>query len=157
MSDAAPISVLVVEANAGLREAIARFLEARGCWVSLASGVGSGLEAVRRQLFDVIVSDAFGLWEPAVQVRPDLRGRFIMITVKPRPAPEGMSVFIESEHLLLKPLSLAELWRRISAIVDSHRRPRSGYVARPAEAEQALETRSRGRDSGAPPDLPSPR
>lgn len=149
MSDAAPISVLVMESNAGLREAIARFLEARGCWVGLASGVGSGLEAVRRQLFDVVVSDAFALYEPALRVRPELRGRFIMITVRPRPAPESMSVFIDSEQLLLKPLSLAELWRRITVIVERTRRPPSGYMAPPAEARH-------GRDSEAPPDLSTP-
>jgi len=145
MPDAAPISVLVVESNAGLREAIARDLEARGCWVTLASGVGSGLEAVRRQLFDVVVSDAFALYEPALRARPELRGRFIMITVKPRPTPEGMSVFIDSEQLLLKPLSVAELWRRISAIVERTRRPAAGHVAPPAEGAP---------HSGAAPDLP---
>lgn len=147
------MSVLIVDRNPGLREAIARFLEKRGCWVTLATSAGSAHEAVRRQLFDVVVSDTFGLYEGALRLRPELRGRFIMISAEPRPAPETMKLFVDSEQLLLKPLSLAELWRCMEDIVARTHRPPSGVVP-PPDADVSPEAVPGARDSGASPDLP---
>src|SRR5256885_4654403 len=89
MSDAATILVLVVEVNPGLREAIARFLEGHGCWVTLAPNARQALQAVREQPFDAVVSDLSmpdegGLWlyQEAVRLRPALRGRFLFTSAR---------------------------------------------------------------------------
>src|SRR6059036_3840238 len=50
-------SVLMVDDNAAMREAIARSLTRRGCQVATAVSGVTALEALRAQSFDVIISD----------------------------------------------------------------------------------------------------
>ena len=119
------LSVLIVEDNVALRSAVARYFERRG-WhgVSAANGL-QGLDAVRRRSFDVVISDVnmpgrggVWLWENALALRSELRGRFVLMSSEPRPEPRSMGLFVGSEHFLLKPLSLATLWVEVQRIVE---------------------------------------
>src|SRR5947207_4758803 len=114
----ANFSVLMVDDNAAMREAIARSLLRRGCRVTTAVSGVDALEVLRTQSFDVIISDlnmpergGLWLWRQALVLRPELRGRFVLIASEPLPEPRSMSFFLESERFLLKPLTLDTLWR----------------------------------------------
>src|SRR2546423_937051 len=112
-------SVLMVDDNAAMREAIARSLTRRGCSVTTAVSGVAGFEALRTQPFDVIISDlnmpergGLWLWRQAVALRPELRGRFVIVASEPFPEPRSMSLLLESERFLLKPITLDLLLRR---------------------------------------------
>jgi hypothetical protein len=66
-------------------------------------------------LTDLNMPDHGGLWlwRQAVVLRPELRGRFVLIASEPLPDPRAMDLFLESERFLLKPLSLDALWRLV--------------------------------------------
>ena len=107
------LSILVVEDHAAVREAIARSLARRGCRVTTATNGIEGLEAVRGQRFDAVITDltmpergGLWLWERALEVRPELRGRFMLISAEARPGQQAMGLFLQSEHFLVKPFSL---------------------------------------------------
>jgi len=75
-----------------------------------------GLEAVRAQRFDAVITDlnmpergGLWLWEHALAVRPELRGRFVLISSEARPGEQSMGLFLESEHFVVKPFSLEGL------------------------------------------------
>jgi CheY-like chemotaxis protein len=113
-------SVLMVDDNPAIREAIARSLARRGCSVTRAADAAEALASVRRQSFDVVLTDlnmpdhgGLWLWRQAVVLRPELRGRFVLIASEPLPDPRAMDLFLESERFLLKPLSLDALWRLV--------------------------------------------
>jgi hypothetical protein len=53
------------------------------------------------------------LWRQVVVMRPELRGRFVLIASEPLPDRHAMDLFLESERFLLKPLSLDALWRLV--------------------------------------------
>lgn len=126
-------SVLMVDDNAAMREAIARSLARRGCRVTTAVSGADGLEALQQQPFDVVVTDlnmpehgGLWLWRQALMLRPQLRGRFVMLASEPLPEPRSLSLFLESERFLLKPLSLDTLWRQIDEIVAATRNVSAG-------------------------------
>src|SRR6058998_607459 len=113
-------SVLMVDDNTAMREALARSLTRRGCRVTTAASGVAGLEALRAGSYDVVVTDlnmpergGLWLWRQALMVRPELRGRFVLIASEPLPDPHSMNLFLESERFLLKPLSLDTLWRLV--------------------------------------------
>jgi len=110
------LSILVVEDHAAVREAIARSLARRGCRVMTATNGVEGLEAVRAERFDAVITDlnmpergGLWLWEHALALRPELRGRFMLISSEARPGGQGMGLFLQSEHFLVKPFSLEGL------------------------------------------------
>ena len=79
-------SVLMVDDNPAMREAIARSLARRGCAVTTATDAAEALASLRRQSCDVVVTDlnmpehgGLWLWRQAMIVRPELRGRFVLI------------------------------------------------------------------------------
>src|SRR6266568_3991586 len=49
------------------------------------------------------------LWEHALEIRPELRGRFVLISSEARPGEQGMGLFLQSEHFLVRPFSLEGL------------------------------------------------
>jgi two-component system, OmpR family, response regulator MprA len=115
-----PWSVLMVDDNPAMREAIARSLARRGCAVTTVADAAEALASLRRQLCDVVVTDlnmpqhgGLWLWRQAVMLRPELRGRFVLIASEPLPEPRSLELFLESERFLLKPLSLDALWRLV--------------------------------------------
>ena len=143
-------SVLMVDDNAAMREAIARSLARRGCAVTTAADAAEALTALRRQSYDVVVTDlnmpergGLWLWRQAVMVRPELRGRFVLIASEPLPDPRSMDLFLESERFLLKPLSLDTLWRLVEEAMQGA--PQVAKASR-ADPQQARA----GRVGGAP-------
>ena len=72
-------------------------------------GAGGGARpAVRRRDHGSHHARAWGLWlwEQALEVRPELRGRFMLISAEARPGQQAMGLFLQSEHFLVKPFSL---------------------------------------------------
>src|SRR5438094_1455612 len=126
-SEAHMFSALIVDDNFALREAIARSLARDGWDVTTATDGLEGLEAVRSHLFDVVITDVhmprrggLWLWEEALALRPELRGRFVFMSSEPLPEPPSDAVF------MVKPLSLAALKSELQGIL------------RMAEAKKAL-------------------
>ena len=112
--------MLLVDDTAAIREAIAQSLVRRGCSVTTAADAAEALASLRRQAYDVVLMDlnmpehgGLWLWRQAVVLRPELRGRFVLIASEPLPDPRAMDLFLESERFLLKPLSLDVLWRLV--------------------------------------------
>src|SRR2546426_9080578 len=113
-------SVLMVDDNAAMREALARSLTRRGCRVTTAASGVAGLDALKQRAFDVVITDlnmpergGLWLWRQALILRPELRGRFVLIASEPLPEPRSLSLFSESERFLLKPLTLRSEERRV--------------------------------------------
>jgi CheY-like chemotaxis protein len=125
-------TALMVDDNPAMREAIARSLARRGCAVTTAADAAEALASLRRQSFDVIVTDLnmpehgglwLWLWRQAVVLRPELRGRFVLIASEPLADPRAMELFLESERFLLKPLSLDTLWRLVEEALQGAPQP----------------------------------
>jgi CheY-like chemotaxis protein len=117
-SEAHRFSALIVDDNVALREAIACSLARDGWNVTTANDALEALEAVRTHLFDVVITDVhmprrggLWLWEEALALRPELRGKFVFMSSEPLPEPPSDAVFI------VKPLSLATLKSELHAIV----------------------------------------
>jgi CheY-like chemotaxis protein len=117
-SEAHRFSALIVDDNVALREAIACSLARDGWNVTTANDALEALEAVRTHLFDVVITDVhmprrggLWLWEEALALRPELRGKFVFMSSEPLPEPPSDAVFI------VKPLSLATLKSELQAIV----------------------------------------
>src|SRR2546430_10355232 len=111
-------SALVVDDNFALRKAIARSLARDGWDVTTATDGLEALEAVRTHLFDVVITDVhmprrggLWLWEQALALRPELRGKFVFMSSEPLPEPPRDAVF------MVKPLSLATLKSELQGIV----------------------------------------
>src|SRR5438132_5795570 len=75
-------SVLMVDDNAAIREALARSLTRRGCRVTTAASGVEGLQALTQRSFDVVITDlnmpergGLWLWRQALVLRPELRGQ----------------------------------------------------------------------------------
>ena len=142
--------MLMVDDNAAMREAIARSLARRGCAVTTAADAAEALASLRRQSYDVVVTDlnlpergGLWLWRQAVMVRPELRGRFVLIASEPLPDPRSMDLFLESERFLLKPLSLDALWRLVEEAMQGAQQTAKGARVDPQQKRA-------GRAGGAP-------
>lgn len=117
-------SILVVDDTDALRMAIARYLSTKGCHVTTALNGAQGLKAIRRERFDVVITDldmpehgGLWLWERAVKEQPALRGRFVFASGDASPSMRTMGLYIGSERFTLKPLSLATLWGQVEQIL----------------------------------------
>lgn len=141
----------MVDDNTAMREAIARSLTRRGCRVTTAASGLTGLEALRKQPFDVIITDlnmpergGLWLWRQALMLRPELRGRVILIASEPLPDPRSMALFSESERFLLKPLSLETLWRQVEDVMGVAHQPDAGARAeRPERRDRSVRNGAR--------------
>ena len=118
------LSVLLVEDDSAVRSVIGRSLQRRGCEVVGAADGLEGLELVRRRSFDAIISDVnmpgrggLWLWERAIVHRPELRGRFVLMSSEALPEQPSARSFLESEHFLLKPFLPAALMVEVLKIV----------------------------------------
>ena len=117
-SEAHMLSALIVDDNFALRGAIARSLARDGWEVATATDGLEALEAVRSRLFDAVITDVhmprrggLWLWEQALALQPDLRGKFVFMSSEPLPDPPSGAVF------MVKPLSLATLQSEVRSIV----------------------------------------
>lgn len=122
-------SALIVDDSVAIRTVLARSLTRRGWQVRTAADGMEGLEAVRTQPFDVVISDVnmprrggLWLWKEAIALRPDLRGKFVLISSEPLPELRSMGLFVDSEHFILKPLSLVALWDQVQSIIQNAKR-----------------------------------
>jgi CheY-like chemotaxis protein len=134
-------SVLLVDDSVALREALARSLTRRGCRVTTAGGGIEALEVLRREPVDVVITDlnmpdrgGLWLWRQSLMLRPELRGRFVLIASEPLPEQHAMSRFNETERLLLKPLSLDALWREVQDVMGRVRPTTARRLAEPPGA-----------------------
>ena len=125
-------AVLLVDDTVALREALARSLTRRGCRVATAGGGAPALELLRSEPFDVVVTDlnmpdrgGLWLWRQALMLRPELRGRFVLVASEPLPEQHMMALFVQTERFLLKPLPLETLWREIQDVMEGVRPGRS--------------------------------
>src|SRR5438552_18450550 len=96
-----------------MREAIARSLARRGARVTTATNGREGLEAVRAERFDAVITDVnmpegggLWLWEHALEIRPELRGRFVLISSEAGPGEQGTGLLPLPEQIHVKPCSL---------------------------------------------------
>src|SRR2546425_13364297 len=133
-------SVLLVDDSVALREALARSHRLRGCRVATAGTGLEGLELLRTQGVDVVVTDlnmpergGLWLWHQVHVLRPELTGRFVLIASEPLPEQRSLSLFLQTERFLLKPLSLDALWREIQSLMESVRPAASERRAEPLE------------------------
>src|SRR5712691_7586743 len=134
-------SVLMVDDNVAIREALARSLTRRGCRVTTAASGVAGMEALKERSFDVVVTDlnmpergGLWLWRQARILHPELRGRFVLIASEPLPEPRSLSLFMETERFVLKPLSLDTLWRQVEEVMEGVPRGPSGSRAESDES-----------------------
>src|SRR5256885_3735558 len=95
-----------------MREAIARSLARRGARVTTATNGREGLEAVRAERFDAVITDAnmpegggLWLWEHALEIRPELPGPFVLTSSEARPRDQSTGLFPQTEHFLVQPFS----------------------------------------------------
>src|SRR5438270_758833 len=116
-------SILVVDDKPALREAIAHSLTRRGYHVTIAVDAVQGLERLQGAVFDVVITDLQGrergglwLWRKALEARPELTGRFVLITSEARPEAHDMTLFIDRERFLVKPFSLDTLSTQVEEI-----------------------------------------
>src|SRR5881275_3699930 len=141
MASSVMYSVLMVDDNAAMREALARSLTRRGCRVTTAASGVEGLQALKERSFDIVITDlnmpergGLWLWRQAIVQRPELRGRFVLIASEPLPEPRSLSLFMETERFILKPLSLDTLWREVEDAMAGVPRGPSGSRAEPDES-----------------------
>src|SRR5256885_9867935 len=120
-------SVLVVDDNPALREAIARSLTRRGHRVTIAVDAVQGLERLQGTVFDVVITDLQGrergglwLWRDALDVRARLTGRFVAISSEGRPGAHDTTLFIDKERFLVKPVSLGTLSTQVEESLRGH-------------------------------------
>ena len=138
MTGSALYSVLMVDDNAAMREALARSLVRRGCRVTTAPDGVAALQVLKERSFDAVITDlnmpergGLWLWRQALVLRPELRGRFVLIASEPLPEPRSLSLFMETERFVLKPLSLDTLWREVEDILKGVPRAPSASPAEP--------------------------
>jgi DNA-binding NtrC family response regulator len=131
-------SVLMVDDNAAMREALARSLTRRGCRVTTAVSAVEGLQALKERSFDVVITDlnmpersGLWFWRQAIVSRAALRGRFILIASEPLPDPASLALFMQTERFVLKPLSLDTLWHQVEEILAGVPRAPSAPPADP--------------------------
>jgi two-component system cell cycle sensor histidine kinase/response regulator CckA len=125
------LSVLIVDDDSAIRSVLIRSLERRGCTVASAANGLEGLNAIRRGSFDVVISDVNmprrgGLWlrEKALALRPELRGRFLLISAEPLPRPRSLRLHRESLRFVLKPFLVATLWSEVQKLAEPAERSR---------------------------------
>jgi CheY-like chemotaxis protein len=138
MLQPANFSVLMVDDTTAIREAIARSLTRRGCRVTTATSGVEALEILRKQSFDVIVTDlnmpdrgGLWLWRQALALRPELRGRFVLVASEPLPEPRSLELFLETERFVLKPVPLEMLWHHVEDVITRAATTEGGARAEP--------------------------
>lgn len=120
-----PRRILVVDDDAGIRNALCGYLRRQGCAVEAAANGAEGLDWVARESFDAIVSDiqmpsvdGTTFWRRAVTLHPHLRHRFVFCSAMPLPDSLASD---SSIRFLAKPFELAEVWATLADLLDGPR------------------------------------
>jgi len=121
----AGVHVLIVEDEEGVRRPMARFLARRGAEVEEAADGVDGLARLSARAPDVILVDlrmprmgGIELYARLEQERPDLVRRVLFLSGDVSQLAEPGNTPVPRERLLVKPVELAELERRIAAFVQ---------------------------------------
>ena len=121
----AGVHVLIVEDEEGVRRPMARFLARRGAEVEEAADGVEALTRLSARAPDVILVDlrmprmgGIELYARLEQERPDLVRRVLFLSGDVSQLAEPGNTPVPRERLLVKPVELAELERRIAAFVQ---------------------------------------
>ena len=121
----AGVRVLIIEDEEGVRRPMARFLARRGAEVEEAADGVDGLARLSARAPDVILVDlrmprmgGIELYARLEQERPDLVRRVLFLSGDVSQLAEPGNTPVPRERLLVKPVELAELERRIAAFVQ---------------------------------------
>src|SRR6059058_499324 len=121
----AGVHVLIVEDEEGVRRPMARFLARRGAEVEEAADGVEALTRLSARAPDVILVDlrmprmgGIELYARLEQERPELVGRVLFLSGDVSQLAEPGNAPVPRERLLVKPVELAELERRIAAFVQ---------------------------------------
>ncbi|HET7296593.1 MAG TPA: response regulator, partial [Gemmatimonadales bacterium] len=116
----AGLRVLIVEDEEAVRRPIVRFLARRGAQVVEAGDGVDALDRLREQRADVIVADlrmprmgGVELYARLEDGRPDLAARVLFLSGDVSQLAEPGNTPVPRERVLIKPVELAELERRI--------------------------------------------
>ncbi|PYP53021.1 MAG: hypothetical protein DMD45_02720 [Gemmatimonadetes bacterium] len=127
----AGVRVLIVEDEEGVRRPMARFLTRRGAEVEEAVDGVDGLGRLRAQAPDVILVDlrmprmgGIELYAELEQERPELAARVLFLSGDVSQLAEPGNTPVPRERVLVKPVELAELERRIAAFVQERKASR---------------------------------
>ncbi|MFQ5705047.1 MAG: response regulator [Gemmatimonadales bacterium] len=106
--------ILVVDDDSAVRRVLVRFLRLKGCNVREAEHGLDGLELLRREQFDAIVSDismplldGFGMWQAIRRERPGLTARVLFVSAV---GPPEELARVDGARYMAKPFELAKLW-----------------------------------------------
>jgi signal transduction histidine kinase len=120
----AGVHVLIVEDEEGVRRPMARFLARRGAEVEEAADGVEGLERLGARVPDVILVDlrmprmgGIELYGRLEEQRPELARRVLFLSGDVSQLAEPGNTPVPRERVLVKPVELAELERRIAAFV----------------------------------------
>ncbi len=126
----AGVHVLIIEDEEGVRRPMARFLARRGAEVEEATDGVDGLRRLRVRAPDVILVDlrmprmgGIELYAQLEQQRPDLAARVLFLSGDVSQLAEPGNTPVPRERVLVKPVELAELERRIAAFVRELKAP----------------------------------
>jgi signal transduction histidine kinase/CheY-like chemotaxis protein len=124
----AGVYVLIVEDEEGVRRPMARFLARRGAEVEEAADGVDGLGRVRARAPDVILVDlrmprmgGIELYAQLEHERPELAARVLFLSGDVSQLAEPGNTPVPRERVLVKPVELAELERRIAAFVQERK------------------------------------
>jgi signal transduction histidine kinase/CheY-like chemotaxis protein len=119
------VHVLIVEDEEGVRRPMARFLARRGAEVEEAADGVDGLGRLRARAPDVILVDlrmprmgGIELYAQLEQERPELARRVLFLSGDVSQLAEPGNTPVPRERVLVKPVELAELERRIAGFVQ---------------------------------------
>src|SRR5437660_11860133 len=120
MASSVMYSVLMVDDNAAMREALARSLTRRGCRVTTAASGVEGLQALKERSFDIVITElnmtergGLWLWRQAIVQRPELRGRFVLIASEALAGRRSLARVMEAERFPLRALPRETLCGRV--------------------------------------------
>jgi CheY-like chemotaxis protein len=116
----AGLRLLIVDDEEAVRRPMAKFLQRRGAQVVEASDGVEALASLEGQDADVILADlrmprmsGVALYQKLEETRPELAGRVLFLSGDISQLSEPGNTPVARERVLVKPLELSELERRI--------------------------------------------
>ena len=125
MSEEKPSSILLVEDEENLHEALKLNLELEGYEVSSAFDGATALKAIDNEYFDLIILDVMLPVMDGIQVAETIRIRnndtpILMLSARNSSADRVMGLKKGADDYLSKPFNLEELLLRVSKLIDKN-------------------------------------
>ncbi|NDF97548.1 MAG: DNA-binding response regulator [Chitinophagia bacterium] len=125
MSEEKPSSILLVEDEENLHEALKLNLELEGYEVSSAYDGAAALKAIDNEYFDLIILDVMLPVMDGIQVAETIRIRnndtpILMLSARNSSADRVMGLKKGADDYLSKPFNLEELLLRVSKLIDKN-------------------------------------